>query len=121
MHSLSSVRIAFVGVMAILVWSRLAGAASADAASPQRSQAKPKSRVIVLTWDRVPVCLEASAPRRTADNRSSGSLGWSSTRREIPTVKGAVTLQAQDDQVAVKIGGEAVTIGTAEQGRPDHL
>ena len=115
MSRFPDVRLAF-GVMAILVWSRVGFATSTDAASLQRPQGKPKPRVIVLTWDRVPVCLQASASRRTADNRSP-SLGWTSTRREIPTAKGAVSLQLQDDQAVLKIGSEAVTIGADEQGR----
>src|SRR5438477_3924038 len=119
MSRFPDVRLAF-GVMAILVWSRVGFATSTDAASLQRPQGKPKPRVIVLTWDRVPVCLQASASRRTADNRSP-SLGWTSTRREIPTAKGAVSLQLQDDQAVLKIGSEAVTIGADEQGRPVPL
>jgi hypothetical protein len=120
MYRLPGVRIAFLGVTTVLVLSRFACATSMDAASSQRSRAKPKTHVIVLTWDRVPVCLEASAPRRAVDNRST-SLGWTSNRREIPTAKGAVTLQLHDDEVALKIGDEAVTIGADEQGRPVHL
>jgi hypothetical protein len=120
MYRLTGARIAVLGVTTVLVLSRFAGAVSMDAASPQRTHAKPKTGVVVLTWDRVPVCLEASAPRHTSDSRSA-ALGWTSTRREISTGKGPVTLQGQDDQVVLKIGTEAVTIGADEQGRPVHL
>jgi len=100
--------------LAALIGGALAHSAVTSAAAVQR--AASKARPTLLTWNKVPVCLEAS----TAQSRNQGDNGldWKSPQRTLTTSTGVVSLRFRDDETAVVLGDQPIPIGADAQGKP---
>src|SRR5262245_22096427 len=95
--------------------------ASSD--SPRSGQpTSPKSTAapLPLPGERVAVCLQATASRDSS-RRSATTMKWASARRDVRTSKGVVGLQLLDDEVALTLEGQAVTVGSDFDGKPINL
>jgi hypothetical protein len=103
-----------MGSHARIACSVLAATALAvQIAAAQRSATK--ARPTLLTWNKVPVCVEASAAR--SGNQGDSALDWKSSQRTARTAAGVVTLRSRDDETAVLLNDQAIAIGADAQGK----
>ena len=82
-------------------------------AAAQRSATR--ARPTLLTWNKVPVCLEASATR--GKNQGDSGLEWKSSQRTVPATIGMVSLRFRDDEAAVVLNDQPIAIGADAQGK----
>jgi len=75
-----------------------------------------KARPTLLTWSKVPVCLDATAPARSA-NQPADALDWKSSSHSLRTGAGTVALRRHDDEAVLFVNEQATAIGADEQGR----
>jgi hypothetical protein len=80
------------------------------------SSAAAKPKPTLLTWSKVPVCLDASAPSRSSASTAS-ALDWKSPQHTVRTAAGAVGLKLHDDEAALVLNDQPVAIGVDSQGR----
>ena len=99
----------------------LVNASSHAVLLPQPVQKKAlKTRPTILTWNRVPVCLDASAPQ-SGGTDNADTLKWVSARRDVRASDTIIGLALQHDEVVLTLGSRPVTIGADAQGRPVNL
>jgi hypothetical protein len=101
--------------LAALIGGAPSGVVFAHAVAPQRPAAK--ARPTLLTWNKVPVCLEASVGQGDR-NQGDNALEWKSSQRTVPTATGVVTLRFREDEAAVVLNDQPIAIGADAQGKP---
>jgi hypothetical protein len=101
------------GVTVVLL-ARVAPGEEVARTASQRSTTK--TRPTLLTWSKMPVCLEASAGARSTNESDSG-LNWKSSQRTVPAAVGVVSLRLRDDEAAVALNDLPIAIGSDAQGR----
>jgi hypothetical protein len=83
------------------------------------AQRKTGARAIVMPWEQVPVCLEATIADET--DKKTEPIKWVSPRHDVRTAKGVVALQRQADVVVLTLGGQPVSLGSDVEGKPMTL
>jgi len=95
--------------------------ASSDSTSAgQKTSPKSTAAALHVPWERVAVCLQATASRDSS-RRSATTMKWASARRDVRTSKGVVGLQLLDDEVVLTLDEQSVTVGSDFDGKPINL
>jgi hypothetical protein len=105
-------------VLALALATLVAPSDSMSAA--QKTSPKSTAAASHIPWERLPVCLQATASRDSS-RRSATTMKWASARHDVHTSRGAAELQLLDDEVVLTLEGHAVTVGSDIDGKPINL